>query len=367
MVDHRPLGRLAVPPLQGREHVRVGGELTAGLVGIEPLGRPGGHREAVAYRPGLPAEERRAADVGDPQVEVPALAGQPVVAAGVGVAGHRGVQVAQPGQLLGGDPGRRQPRPEALDDRAQPVELLQCVVAQVDHRRAVVRLVADQAVPLQPAQRLPYRGDRDAEPPRDRAGAQGGPAGDAGGADLLQQHAVDVVGLAHGRPVVGGHGVSLPKLTQALFLITYMNMTSLAGLRVIDAATLFAGPTAAMMLGDFGADVIKIEHPRRGDPARGHGASADGVGLWWKTLARNKRAAAVDLSRAEGQEILRRLAGRSDVLVENFRPGTLERWGIGPDVLLERNPRLIVARMTGFGQFGPMAARPGFGTLAEAM
>lgn len=146
-----------------------------------------------------------------------------------------------------------------------------------------------------------------------------------------------------------------------------MNMTSLAGLRVIDAATLFAGPTAAMMLGDFGADVIKIEHPRRGDPARGHGASADGVGLWWKTLARNKRAAAVDLSRAEGQEILRRLAGRSDVLVENFRPGTLERWGIGPDVLLERNPRLIVARMTGFGQFGPMAARPGFGTLAEAM
>ncbi|GAA4507948.1 CaiB/BaiF CoA transferase family protein [Nonomuraea ferruginea] len=144
-------------------------------------------------------------------------------------------------------------------------------------------------------------------------------------------------------------------------------MTSLAGLRVIDAATLFAGPTAAMMLGDFGADVIKIEHPRRGDPARGHGAAADGVGLWWKTLSRNKRAAAVDLSRAEGQEILRRLADGCDVLVENFRPGTLERWGLGPEVLLERNPRLIVARMTGFGQFGPMAARPGFGTLAEAM
>ncbi|NUW32929.1 CoA transferase [Nonomuraea sp. SMC257] len=144
-------------------------------------------------------------------------------------------------------------------------------------------------------------------------------------------------------------------------------MTSLADLRVIDAATLFAGPSAAMMLGDFGADVIKIEHPRRGDPSRGHGASVDGVGLWWKSLSRNKRAAAIDLSHPEGQEILRRLAARSDVLVENFRPGTLERWNLDPKDLLELNPRLIVARMTGFGQSGPMARRPGFGTLAEAM
>ncbi|MEU7748257.1 CoA transferase [Nonomuraea sp. NPDC049158] len=144
-------------------------------------------------------------------------------------------------------------------------------------------------------------------------------------------------------------------------------MTSLADLRVIDAATLFAGPSTAMMLGDFGADVIKIEHPRRGDPSRGHGASVDGVGLWWKTLSRNKRAAAVDLSRAEGQEILRRLVERSDVLVENFRPGTLERWGLAPADLMDINPRLIVARMTGFGQFGPMSGQPGFGTLAEAM
>ncbi|WP_190823451.1 CaiB/BaiF CoA transferase family protein [Saccharopolyspora pogona] len=144
-------------------------------------------------------------------------------------------------------------------------------------------------------------------------------------------------------------------------------MTSLNGLRVIDAATLFAGPSAAMLLGDFGADVIKIEHPRRGDPSRGHGASKDGVGLWWKTLSRNKRAAAVDLSRAEGQAVLRRLVESSDVLIENFRPGTLERWNLAPADLLEINPRLIVARMTGFGQFGPMAGQPGFGTLAEAM
>ncbi|MER7011577.1 CoA transferase [Saccharopolyspora sp. NPDC000359] len=144
-------------------------------------------------------------------------------------------------------------------------------------------------------------------------------------------------------------------------------MTSLTGLRVIDAATLFAGPSAAMLLGDFGADVIKVEHPERGDPARGHGAAKDGVGLWWKTLSRNKRAAAIDLSRPEGQALLRRLVKSSDVLVENFRPGTLERWDLAPTDLLEINPRLVVARMTGFGQFGPMARQPGFGTLAEAM
>lgn len=144
-------------------------------------------------------------------------------------------------------------------------------------------------------------------------------------------------------------------------------MSSLGNLRVIDIATLFAGPSAAMMLGDFGADVIKIEHPRRGDPSRGHGASVDGVGLWWKTLSRNKRTAAVDLSHEDGQRILRRLVAEADVLVENFRPGTLERWGLAPEDLRKLNPRLIVARMTGFGQHGPMAGQPGFGTLAEAM
>ncbi|AXB47902.1 CaiB/BaiF CoA transferase family protein [Amycolatopsis albispora] len=144
-------------------------------------------------------------------------------------------------------------------------------------------------------------------------------------------------------------------------------MSPLSSLRVLDVATLFAGPSAAAMLGDFGADVIKIEHPRKGDPARGHGPAAHGAGLWWKSLARNKRAAAVDLSSADGQAILRELAARSDVLIENFRPGTLERWGIGPDELHRINPRLVIARMTGFGQTGPMAKRPGFGTLAEAM
>jgi crotonobetainyl-CoA:carnitine CoA-transferase CaiB-like acyl-CoA transferase len=142
---------------------------------------------------------------------------------------------------------------------------------------------------------------------------------------------------------------------------------ALAGVRVLDAATLFAGPMAATILGDFGADVIKIEHPRRGDPVRSHGPSKEGVGLWWSMLGRNKHTVGLALNTPAGADILRRLAEQSDVLVENFRPGTLERWGIGPDVLLDVNPRLVIARVTGFGQFGPYARRPGFGTLAESM
>lgn len=141
----------------------------------------------------------------------------------------------------------------------------------------------------------------------------------------------------------------------------------LAGLRVIDASTLFAGPMAAMHLGDLGADVVKVEHPDRPDPSRGHGAAKDGVNLWWKTLGRNKRAVTANLSAPGGREMLLDLVARSDVLIENFRPGTLERWGLGPDVLAERNPRLVLARVSGFGQVGPYRTRPGFGTLAEAM
>ncbi|MBI2221981.1 MAG: CoA transferase [Acidobacteria bacterium] len=141
---------------------------------------------------------------------------------------------------------------------------------------------------------------------------------------------------------------------------------ALAGLRVIDAATLFAGPLAATLLGDFGADVIKVEHPR-GDPVRTHGPQKNGVPLWWKMVGRNKHAATLNLGAAEGQKLMRRLAADADVLIESFRPGTLERWNLGPDVLHEINPRLVLARVTGFGQFGPYRSRPGFGTLAEAM
>ncbi len=140
----------------------------------------------------------------------------------------------------------------------------------------------------------------------------------------------------------------------------------LAGVRVVDAATLFAGPLTATFLADFGADVIKVEHPR-GDPVRSHGYSKNGVPLWWKLIGRNKRNITLNLSQPKAQEILLRLLETADVFIENFRPGTLEKWNLGPDRLLEMNPRLIVLRTTGFGQFGPYAHRPGFGTLAESM
>ncbi|WP_326691025.1 CoA transferase [Streptomyces sp. NBC_01795] len=141
----------------------------------------------------------------------------------------------------------------------------------------------------------------------------------------------------------------------------------LAGLRVLDLATLFAGPLSATMLGDFGAEVIKVEHPRKPDPSRGHGPSKDGVGLWWKLLGRNKKTITLDLSSPGGREVLLKLAAGADVIVENFRPGTLEKWGLGWEELSAANPRLVLARVTGFGQTGPYAHRPGFGTLAEAM
>ena len=144
-------------------------------------------------------------------------------------------------------------------------------------------------------------------------------------------------------------------------------MSALNGIRVLDAATLFAGPMAATMLADFGAEVIKIEHPIKGDPVRLHGHTKDGVPLWWAMLARNKKTLALDLGKPDGAEILKELIRKSDVFIENFRPGTLERWGLGPKILLEINPKLIIARVTGFGQFGPYSHRAGFGTLAESM
>ncbi len=140
----------------------------------------------------------------------------------------------------------------------------------------------------------------------------------------------------------------------------------LQGLRVLDVSTILAGPLTAMLLGDFGAEVIKVEHPR-GDPLRSHGPSKNGHGLWWKLLSRNKLAVTLNLAKAEGQEILRRLASEADVLIENFRPGVMERWNLGHEQLSRGNPGLIMLRTTGFGQYGPYSGRPGFGTLAESM
>jgi formyl-CoA transferase len=141
---------------------------------------------------------------------------------------------------------------------------------------------------------------------------------------------------------------------------------ALAGLRVVDAATLLAGPMIATYLADLGADVIKLEHPR-GDALRTFGWQKDGVGIWWKTASRNKRACTLNLSKPEGQELLLELVDEADVLIENFRPGTMERWNLGYERLTERNPGLVMVRTTGFGQTGPYSSRPGFGTLAEAM
>lgn len=141
----------------------------------------------------------------------------------------------------------------------------------------------------------------------------------------------------------------------------------LRGVRVLDASTVLAGPMCCQLLGDFGADVIKIEHPSRPDTMRDHGHQKDGVGLWWKMVGRNKRCVGLDLKDSDAAEIFLALVRTADVLVENFRPGTLERWGLGPDVLREHNPGLVLVRVTGFGQTGPYATRPAFGTLMESM
>jgi crotonobetainyl-CoA:carnitine CoA-transferase CaiB-like acyl-CoA transferase len=143
----------------------------------------------------------------------------------------------------------------------------------------------------------------------------------------------------------------------------------LHGLRVIDLSTLLAGPNCGRYLADFGADVIKIERPDGGDSLRrlAWRDPRDGEGLWWKLVNRNKRTIALDLKSPDDLALLLRLVSDADVLIENFRPGTLERLGLGPDVLLAQKPSLVITRVTGFGQTGPYRNRPGFATIAEAM
>ena len=142
----------------------------------------------------------------------------------------------------------------------------------------------------------------------------------------------------------------------------------LAGVRVIEAGQLLAGPFCGQLLGDLGAEVIKIEPPGAGDPMRLWGREKPhGQSLWWPVVARNKKSVVLDLRRPESQEVVRRLAAVSDVLIENFRPGTLERWNLGYDVLAGINPRIVLTRVTGFGQTGPYSPRAGFGSVGEAM
>jgi formyl-CoA transferase len=142
---------------------------------------------------------------------------------------------------------------------------------------------------------------------------------------------------------------------------------ALAGVRVVEMGQLIAGPFAGKMLGEFGADVVKIEPPGSGDPLRKWRMLKDGTSVWWQVQSRNKRSVALDLRAAEGQDIARRLIAEADVLIENFRPGTLEGWGLGWEDLRKLNPGLVMLRISGYGQTGPYRDQPGFGVIGEAM
>ena len=141
---------------------------------------------------------------------------------------------------------------------------------------------------------------------------------------------------------------------------------ALSGIRVADISNFLAAPMASMFLGDYGAEVVKVEHPSRGDEMRFWGENKNGVGLYYKVVNRNKKSVTADLRTPIGVEIVKRLVRTADVVIENYRPGTLEKWGLGYDVLSEINSRLVMLRITGFGQTGPYSHKPGFGTLAEA-
>lgn len=141
----------------------------------------------------------------------------------------------------------------------------------------------------------------------------------------------------------------------------------LDGLTVVEAGSMISAGTVGRFLADFGAEVIKVEHPETGDHLRHFGPQKEDVGLWWKYLGRNKKSVTLDISTKEGQVVFEDLVSEADALVENFRPGTLERWNLGYEHLSEINPDLVMLRLTGFGQTGPYSERPGFGTLAEAM
>ena len=142
---------------------------------------------------------------------------------------------------------------------------------------------------------------------------------------------------------------------------------ALAGVRVVEMGQLIAGPFAGKTLGEFGADVVKIEPPGAGDPLRNWRLIQHGTSVWWQVQSRNKRSVAIDLRQAEGQQLARQLIAEADVLVENFRPGTLEGWGMSPAELHALNPGLVILRISGYGQTGPYRDLPGFGVIGEAM
>ena len=149
--------------------------------------------------------------------------------------------------------------------------------------------------------------------------------------------------------------------------MTHPSPAALAGVRVIEMGQLIAGPFAGKTLGEFGADVVKIEPPGAGDPLRNWRLIKNGTSVWWQVQSRNKRSVAIDLRAPDGQQLARQLIAEADVLIENFRPGTLEGWGLSPDALHALNPGLVILRISGYGQTGPYRDLPGFGVIGEAM
>ncbi len=151
-------------------------------------------------------------------------------------------------------------------------------------------------------------------------------------------------------------------------LCTIIGMSGpLTGVRVLELGSFIAGPFSGQLLGDYGADVVKVEDPTSGDPMRRWGVTIDGDSIWWPAIARNKRSVAIDLRDERGRDIVRRLAAQCDIIVENFRPGRLDEWGLTYDVLAAENPTLVVVRISGFGQTGPRSRDAGFGSIGEAM
>jgi formyl-CoA transferase len=156
-------------------------------------------------------------------------------------------------------------------------------------------------------------------------------------------------------------------MTSGTYSVDSSGGPPLRGVRVLELGNFIAAPTTGRLLGEFGAEVIKIEQPRVGDQVRHWRLSRGETSMMWRTLGRNKKSVTIDIRTAEGADLVRRLAARTDVLVENYRPGKLESWGLSPPVLREHNPRLVLVRISGYGQTGPYRDRPGFGGVAEAM
>lgn len=161
--------------------------------------------------------------------------------------------------------------------------------------------------------------------------------------------------------------MTAPPATFAQVIVSSDEAGPLSGVRVLELGSFIAGPFAGQLLGDYGAEVIKVEPPDEGDPMRRWGVTRDGDSLWWPTIARNKRSVAIDLREPTGRAVVRRLAAASHIVIENFRPGRLAEWGLGYDVLAESNPELVLVHISGFGQTGPRASDAGFGSVGEAM